>query len=223
MRVDLLLGDTDGKNQREERGSAHGDQSVATVRAPFAPVLSTAVRQPALDVPGSYLPDESVLIHAARGKHHVVRVAENESASGTELRGLVEIADHVDADRADDHAQGSLLLIEQLARELDRPLVRRPAEDRPGDIEPVVGLPERVDEVLAIAEIERRTGIARGGGEHVTVEADQRELNDIAARKMRPVAPGLQIKAGRILGVKRLHDRQRLIDPLEDPLGILLE
>ncbi|WP_084299157.1 hypothetical protein [Bradyrhizobium sp. WSM1743] len=101
--------------------------------------------------------------------------------------------------------------------------MRRPPQYWLGNVKAVIGLRHDVDEVLAIAEIERRAGIARGRIEHVAVQPDQCELNHVAGRDAGLVRPELQAEGQRILGVKCAHHQQRLIDALEDALGVFLE
>src|SRR3982751_6601312 len=108
---------------------------------------------------GIALSQHRALVYSARGEYDVVGISENKRASDTELCGVVEPADHIHTDRADDDARRTLPLVEQLSCDLDGPFVRRASEHRLCNIEPVFGQLHHLDEVLPVPDIERRAGV----------------------------------------------------------------
>src|SRR5258708_18255447 len=135
----------------------------------------------------------------------------------------MESSDKIRVDRYDDDAGETSVRPAQSARELERHLPGRPPYDRLADEQLVNGWIELLQEMLAIAEIERRPAIICRGSHLIAIGADQGELKCLIADQRGSRRPGTQIEVDRIVLETLAKEKQRSIDALQDVDDILFE
>jgi hypothetical protein len=77
--------------------------------------------------------------------------------------------------------------------------------------------------VLAVAQVQRRSGVVRRCSPHVAVRADERGLDGQLAQKRCAIDPTAQIEMLRVLLVRQTEHQERLIDTLEQTDRVFLE